>query len=310
MKFQHQEHFVACIKKVCTEVTLAGLPYLMNDDGSIPILKAAMAFTAHDEALVRTQARSATLTLFAKLKKGECQLLHIALDMAKSMMLGSVSAEQPSLEQFTSFSACGFESALKVESSFAEHQASDISAALAMRTLAVDFPQPVFLQQELLALTEQLAAGALEDCTFIPKEGANGIPPTTEEVEALTKDRLEHLELASHAILEQMHCTAGIPVYPELLKHTQLLEDSQPAHVAMEDPVEFSEPAMPTSLAEAFAWIFKEFCLWLLWKLEPDLINAMQLGSKAVTTATRLGSRRRRRRLQDAPFEIFMAFGT
>jgi hypothetical protein len=81
-------HFVACIKKVCMEVPVAGLPYLMTDDGSIPILKAVMPFTAHDEALVRTQARSAMLTLFTKLKMGESKLLHIALDMAKSMMLG------------------------------------------------------------------------------------------------------------------------------------------------------------------------------------------------------------------------------
>jgi hypothetical protein len=49
---------------------------------------------------------------------------------------GSVSVEQPSLELFTAFAACGLESAVKVESSFADGT-SDISAALAMRTLAV-----------------------------------------------------------------------------------------------------------------------------------------------------------------------------
>lgn len=56
------------------------------------------------------------------------------------------------------------------------------------------FPTPIVLQ-ELLALTEQFAAGAIEDCNFIPKEGAHGIP-IREEVETKTKDRLEHLELA------------------------------------------------------------------------------------------------------------------
>lgn len=81
-------NFVACIKKICMEVTLAGLPYLTTDNGTIPILKAAMSLVADDEALVRTHARSAMLTLFAKLKMGDSELLHIALDMAKSMMLG------------------------------------------------------------------------------------------------------------------------------------------------------------------------------------------------------------------------------
>lgn len=454
---EHRMHFVACIKKVCMEVPVAGLPYLMTDDGSIPILKAVMPFTAHDEALVRTQARSAMLTLFTKLKMGESKLLHIALDMAKSMLptslctlmrenwskmekaareqnardfqkcafleedlldhfadliklqlpdlsemvcgiimgslvsklscvssrnrrqtvgasrwnspfvnigddsdseammaipspgaflspktetesTGSVSVEQPSLELFTAFAACGLESAVKVESSFADGT-SDISAALAMRTLAVyagclrhgqigcalmPLAELLFLpaipassiramedlnaryiSEELLALTEQFAAGAIEDCNFIPKEGAHGIP-IREEVETKTKDRLEHwresLRTARstsgpdmwpnpfrEAILEQMRCTAGIPVsdlplratcntfsfqsvldektaatlaiaeltnsYPDLLEHAQLLEDSPP-HVVIEDP-EFAEPAMPTNFAEAFAWIFK-----------------------------------------------------
>lgn len=48
-----------------------------------------------------------------------------------------VSAEQPSLELWQpAFAACGLESAVKVESAF-DDELGDISAALAMRTLAV-----------------------------------------------------------------------------------------------------------------------------------------------------------------------------
>lgn len=68
----------------------------------------------------------------------------------------------------------------------------------------VDFHKDrLILLQELLALTEQFAAGAVEDCRFIPKEDAHGIPPTREDVETLTKDRLEHLELASHVAMRK-----------------------------------------------------------------------------------------------------------
>ena len=90
--FQRQENrmnFVSCLKTVSMRIDVETLPFLMTDS-DIPILRVAMAYTAHEEALLRTQARNAMLALFSKMKMGEEQLLRIALEMAKSRKLGWV----------------------------------------------------------------------------------------------------------------------------------------------------------------------------------------------------------------------------
>ena len=81
-------NFVSCLKSVCMRIEVWTLPWLMTEDKDIPILRVAMAYTAHEEPLLRTQARSAMLTLLSKIKMGEGPLLRTALDMAKSRKLG------------------------------------------------------------------------------------------------------------------------------------------------------------------------------------------------------------------------------
>ena len=83
-------NFVSCLKSVCMRIEVGTLPWLMTEDKDIPILRVAMAYTAHEEPLLRTQARSAMLTLLSKIKMGEGPLLRTALDMAKSRKLGWV----------------------------------------------------------------------------------------------------------------------------------------------------------------------------------------------------------------------------
>ena len=80
-------NFVSCLKTVSMRINVETLPFLMTDS-DIPILRVAMAYTAHEEALLRTQARNAMLALFSKMKMGEEQLLRTALEMAKSRKLG------------------------------------------------------------------------------------------------------------------------------------------------------------------------------------------------------------------------------
>eukprot|EP00435_Cladocopium_sp_Y103_P072026 s185_g39.t1 len=87
---ENRMNFVSCLKSVCMRINVETLPFLMTEDKDIPLLRMAMAYTAHEEALLRTQARSAMLTLFGKMKMGEGQLLRTALEMAKSRNLGSV----------------------------------------------------------------------------------------------------------------------------------------------------------------------------------------------------------------------------
>ena len=79
--------FVSCLKTVCMRIDVQTLPFLMADR-DIPILRVAMAYAAHEEALLRTQARTAMLTSFSKMKMGEEQLLRTALEIAKSRKLG------------------------------------------------------------------------------------------------------------------------------------------------------------------------------------------------------------------------------
>ena len=81
-------NFISCLKSICMRVEVGTLPWLMAEEKDIPILRVAMAYTAHEEPLLRTQARSAMLTLFSKSKMGDGQLLRTALDMAKSRKLG------------------------------------------------------------------------------------------------------------------------------------------------------------------------------------------------------------------------------
>eukprot|EP00435_Cladocopium_sp_Y103_P025888 s3303_g6.t1 len=79
---------VSCLKSVCMRINVETLPFLMTEDKDIPLLRMAMAYTAREEALLRTQARSAMLTLFGKMKMGDSQLLRTPLEMAKSRKLG------------------------------------------------------------------------------------------------------------------------------------------------------------------------------------------------------------------------------
>ena len=91
--FQCQEsrmNFISCLKSVSMRIEVGTLPWLMTEDRDIPILRMAMVYTAHEEPLLRTQARNAMLTLFSKIKIGEGQLLRTALEMAKSRKLGWV----------------------------------------------------------------------------------------------------------------------------------------------------------------------------------------------------------------------------
>ncbi|CAL1147302.1 unnamed protein product [Cladocopium goreaui] len=84
---ENRMNFVSCLKTVSMRIDVETLPFLMTDS-DIPILRVAMAYTAHEEALLRTQARNAMLALFSKMKMGEEQLLRTALEMAKSRKLG------------------------------------------------------------------------------------------------------------------------------------------------------------------------------------------------------------------------------
>ena len=91
--FQRQEsrmNFISCLKSVSMRIEVGTLPWLMTEDRDIPILRIAMVYTAHEEPLLRTQARNAMLTLFSKIKIGDGQLLRTALEMAKSRKLGWV----------------------------------------------------------------------------------------------------------------------------------------------------------------------------------------------------------------------------
>ena len=91
--FRRQEsrmNFISCLKSVSMRIEVGTLPWLMTEDRDIPILRMAMVHTAHEEPLLRTQARNAMLTLLSKIKIGEGQLLRTALEMAKSRKLGWV----------------------------------------------------------------------------------------------------------------------------------------------------------------------------------------------------------------------------
>ena len=81
-------NFISCLKSVSMRIEVGTLPWLMTEDRDIPILRMAMVHTAHEEPLLRTQARNAMLTLLSKIKIGEGQLLRTALEMAKSRKLG------------------------------------------------------------------------------------------------------------------------------------------------------------------------------------------------------------------------------
>ncbi|CAK8986556.1 unnamed protein product [Durusdinium trenchii] len=80
---EHLQFFVSALKTVCMRTSVESLPYLMTEDRDLPVFRRAMAYTAYDEALVRTMARSAQLWIFPKLKQNQ-ELLCIALDIAKS----------------------------------------------------------------------------------------------------------------------------------------------------------------------------------------------------------------------------------
>ena len=86
---EHLQFFVSALKTVCMRTSVESLPYLMTEDRDLPVFRRAMAYTAYDEALVRTMARSAQLWIFPKLKQNQ-ELLCIALDIARSEMLGLV----------------------------------------------------------------------------------------------------------------------------------------------------------------------------------------------------------------------------
>ena len=91
--FRRQEsrmNFISCLKSVSMRIEVGTLPWLMTEDRDIPILRMAMVYTAHEEPLLRTQARNAMLTLLSKIKIGEGELLRTALEMAKSRKLGWV----------------------------------------------------------------------------------------------------------------------------------------------------------------------------------------------------------------------------
>ena len=89
--FQRQENrmnFISCVKTISMRISVETLPFLVTEDSDIPLLGVVMAYTAHEEALLRTQARNALLTLLSKMKKSDGQLLRTALEMAKSRKLG------------------------------------------------------------------------------------------------------------------------------------------------------------------------------------------------------------------------------
>ena len=81
-------NFISCVKTISMRINVETLPFLVTEDSDIPLLGVAMAYTAHEEALLRTQARNALLTLLSKMKMGDSQLLRTALEMAKSRKLG------------------------------------------------------------------------------------------------------------------------------------------------------------------------------------------------------------------------------
>ena len=88
--FQRQENrmnFISCVKTISMRINVETLPFLVTEDSDIPLLGVAMAYTAHEEALLGTQARNALLTLLSKMKKSD-GLLRTALEMAKSRKLG------------------------------------------------------------------------------------------------------------------------------------------------------------------------------------------------------------------------------
>ncbi|CAK8994475.1 unnamed protein product [Durusdinium trenchii] len=80
---EHLQFFVSALKTVCMRTSVEYLPYLMTEDRDLPVFRRAMTYTAYDEALVRTQARSAQLWFYPKLKQNQ-ELLCIALDIARS----------------------------------------------------------------------------------------------------------------------------------------------------------------------------------------------------------------------------------
>ncbi|CAL1170766.1 unnamed protein product, partial [Cladocopium goreaui] len=344
---ENRMNFVSCLKTVSMRIDVETLPFLMTDS-DIPILRVAMAYTAHEEALLRTQARNAMLTLFSKMKMGEEQLLRTALEMAKSRLptplctllwqnwanmaqaaknrnapalqkwafreedlwdhlaeliklditdvtqmvcgvivgslvwkLGSLtptdvgvnhwsapfvnsddfdsepmmavpppgawnlspkshtestaslSADQSSLEECASFTACGLGTAMKVAETFAIDMASsEHCAAMALRTLATyagtlrhagiacalmplvelillpSIPSGSIramadldagcITEDLLALTEHFVAGAMEDSKFVARNHEDGTPPTHEEEEAMKKNRVEYWQGMLH----------------------------------------------------------------------------------------------------------------
>ena len=81
-------NFISCVKTISMRISVETLPFLVTEDSDIPLLGVVMAYTAHEEALLRTQARNALLTLLSKMKMGDSQLLRTALEMAKSRKLG------------------------------------------------------------------------------------------------------------------------------------------------------------------------------------------------------------------------------
>eukprot|EP00435_Cladocopium_sp_Y103_P014119 s3303_g3.t1 len=209
-------------------INVETLPFLMTEDKDIPLLRMAMAYTAHEEALLRTQARSAMLTLFGKMKMGEGQL-------SQTESTASLSADQPSsLEEYPSFTACGLAVATKVAATVAPDMASSdwqfaeepfVMQALLVRLVLLpsipsssiramadldagcvseaglerfdhmhgrwipDLQPSQYQWQDLLSLTEHFVTGAMEDCTFIARDHEDGKPPTRREV--LARDAAE-----------------------------------------------------------------------------------------------------------------------
>lgn len=86
---EHLQSFVSALKTVCTRTSVESLRNLMTGDRDLPVFRRAVAYAAYEEALVRTQARNAQLSLWRTLKQNQ-ELLCIALDIARSEMLGLV----------------------------------------------------------------------------------------------------------------------------------------------------------------------------------------------------------------------------
>ncbi|CAK8998016.1 unnamed protein product [Durusdinium trenchii] len=80
---EHLQSFVSALKTVCTRTSVESLRNLMTGDRDLPVFRRAVAYAAYEEALVRTQARNAQLSLWRTLKQNQ-ELLCIALDIARS----------------------------------------------------------------------------------------------------------------------------------------------------------------------------------------------------------------------------------